>query len=588
MSAPRDEELEFIDLDEWDETEERVEEVTESVSEPEEVAKSVVPPVMEDELEFVDLDEDDTQVVQAEPVKEQVVKETTVQSETEPVHDEVVESKQSEMKDKILRALTKAKDGIRSATDCMLEKIKQIPFVQDKLQLIKTENNDAESQDETIDERKKKRDAETKRAYQMIAVGCVVIVFLVVGCMIGSSIKKNIEKKRIEEAYADDVHVVEEKTVQSAADQVNSAFAKEERAQERKEDASTEEQELEDKISSVISNMSLEEKIAGLFFVDVDSLSLQKPVTTDDGSLGTSLKAYHVGGLLFSDENIIDQKQFSKLVSLTKQSGEYYTFMGIVDEGGSESPFSKKGLEDEPIADVKEIVETGGFAESYSAGIALGGRARSYGLNLVFGPVSDVTLVSGAVTEKKSFGSNADEVLRYAQNNMKGMQDRNVTSGIRYFPGCGDVRGDGTSGAVSSKRSEDDLKKNEMVIFKSLVRNGANIIQVNAVSYPKIDETEVPACMSEHIVTDILRDELEYDGIIISDDVRKKAITSKFTEEEIAVQCVKAGCDMIMTPGDFAVQYHALMSAVENGVITEKRIEESLYRIFKVKLSNLK
>lgn len=446
--------------------------------------------------------------------------------------------------------------------------------------------------------RKRRKRREQLQAYGLIGGGVLFIVLLVsVIVVIASGGIKRAPKE--ETAAADEIITPSdvppkeetEKEV-SAAEQVASATAEKEAVAE---EAAAEDPEqvaakiLEDAVQDYIDAMTLEEKVASLFFVTPEQLLNSSKVTEVGGTASEMLTKYPVGGILYSDDNIVDTDQFLEMVSNMRTFCKYETFMAMSDEGGSSSVFQTKGLaaEEEAILSQAEIGSSGGVAEAYSAGIAYGMRFRAFGLNVNFAPVADVTLVSYGSSAGRSFGKSVDTVASLAKNEMKGMLDQSIHPVIKYFPGYGDTKSDGSKGRVSSNRTYEDLQKTEGEVYKQLIDGGAEMIMVSMVNLPEVNGDDTPACFSNKIVTDLLRTELEYDGIVLTDYVDKPAVSTHYKEKDIAVNAILAGCDMIVSPSDFQDEYQGLLDAVKDGTVTEERINESLRRIFRLKYKNL-
>jgi len=454
--------------------------------------------------------------------------------------------------------------------------------------------------------RKKRKLQEQLMAYGAVA-GCIVLLIVVISIVVSivtggskEQAKEKISKtetakeqnaKTEERVTPADVPQSEEDTTVSAAEQVAAAALEEQIAEQAK--AEEEEPEideaaiLEGEIAGYIENMTLEEKVAGLFWVTPEQLLGGGYVTSAGSKVSDAVSEYPVGGFLFTESNMSDADQFLELVSNIRACCRYETFMAVSDEGGASSPFVKKGLVEEVTLSQPEIGESGGVAEAYSSGISYGTRLRAFGLNVNFAPMTDVTTLSSSGTAKRSFGDDLEDVTGLSKNQMQGMVDQAIYPVAKYFPGYGDVSSDGIRGRVASSRTMDDLKENECKVYEELIDSGIQMIMVSHVSMPKVDEADVPSCFSSVIVNDLLRNEMGFEGIILSDYMNKSAISKRYKQNTVAVQAIQAGCDMVVAPSNFKQQYQSLLDAVNAGTITEERIEESLYRIYRVKYKNL-
>lgn len=447
--------------------------------------------------------------------------------------------------------------------------------------------------------RKRRKQMEQMQAYAVIGGGVliVIIVLVLVIKLATGGFHKESEPQVAENVVQESEAVVsgEENAKTdgeaqiSAAEQVAASAAAKEEAEAAEKEATgpTKEEILDRAIAGYIDNMTLEEKVAALFFVTPEQLTKVNRATTAGGTTSEALSAYPVGGILFSEKNMADADQFLEMVSNTRTYCRYETFMGIADEGGSTSPFATKKLIEEPAMSQPEIGSTGGVAEAYSSGIAYGTRLRSFGLDVNFAPVADVALEKNAAIAKRSYGDDVENVASLSKNTMKGMLDQSIHCVVKYFPSYGDVRSDGSTGRVSSKRTLEDLKNTEMEIYRQLIDNGAEMLMVSVVSMPEVTGDNTPACFSDTIVTGLLRDELGYEGVILTDYVSKSAISRVYKQQAIAVQAILAGCDMIVSPTNFIQEYEGVLAAVEDGTITEERLEESIYRIYRIKYRNL-
>lgn len=439
--------------------------------------------------------------------------------------------------------------------------------------------------------RKRKRQLVQMQVYGAVG-GAAFISLLVLIIIIKAATGGFHKDKEKEVTQAETAPVVSETSEESssAAQQVADAVAQQEaeearaNAQAQANGVMDEAKILDAAIAKYIADMTLEEKVSALFFVTPEQLTNVNRAVAAGSSTSSALSEYAVGGVLYSERNMVNPDQFLEMVSNTRSFCKYETFMGIADEGGATSPFTKGKLVEESIP---SQLETTTVADAYSNGIAAGNRLRSFGLDVNLAPVTDVVLVKGSGMTKRSFGENIEDVISMSKNEMKGMQDASIHSAIKYFPSYGDAKTDGSTGKVSSKRTKEDLEKTEFNVYKQLIAEGADMIMVSAICMPEITEDEIPACMSNKIVTDLLRKDLGYEGIVLTDYVSKSAISRAYKQEAIGVQAILAGCDMIVSPMDLKKEFQGVMDAIADGTITEQRIEESIYRIYRVKYRNL-
>jgi beta-N-acetylhexosaminidase len=189
------------------------------------------------------------------------------------------------------------------------------------------------------------------------------------------------------------------------------------------------------------------------------------------------------------------------------------------------------------------------------------------------------------VIADRSFGNNPDIVSSLGIQTMKGIQSQRIISVEKHFPGHGDTSVDSHFELPVVNKTRAELEKIELIPFKQAIANGADVVMVGHIMLPKIDPKN-PSTMSEKIIQGILRKDLKFNGVVITDDMTMKAIINNFEIGQAAVQSVKAGSDIIMVAHDYdkiVTVIKALKAAVESGEISEERIDESVNRILELK-----
>ena len=168
---------------------------------------------------------------------------------------------------------------------------------------------------------------------------------------------------------------------------------------------------------------------------------------------------------------------------------------------------------------------------------------------------------------------------------LQGLKDAGVTGCIKHFPGHGDTKADTHFGYASSKKTWEEMLGCEMVTFKAGIQWGCQLIMTAHISAPNVTGSEIPSTMSSTILQDKLRHELGYQNIIITDAMEMGAITQQYTNAQAAVGCIKAGVDIVLGPQVFTEAFDAVVKAVEDGTISQQRIDESVRRILRLKHS---
>ncbi len=344
----------------------------------------------------------------------------------------------------------------------------------------------------------------------------------------------------------------------------------------------TAEEKLDLFIEEQIAQMPLDEKVAGLFFVTPEAITgVNTAVQAGDGTK-TALEKYAVGGLIYFKKNIRSKEQIAEMISNSKQYSKYPLFIGVDEEGGTVNRVAEAGLARKQSS-AAEIGTTGDANNAYQAGVAIGTYLSELGFNVNFAPVADLANVTNSVMKNRAYGSDAAIVVPFVTSMMTGLQEKGVTACLKHFPGIGSTTADTHNGLASTSRSAEEFRNQEFEVFKAGIDAGAQMIMVGHVNVPALDDDNNPASMSKTIITDILRGELGYNGVIITDALNMSAISEYYSSEQAAIMALKAGCDMLLMPEDFLQAYAGVMTAVADGTISEQRVNDSLKRIYRIK-----
>ncbi len=343
---------------------------------------------------------------------------------------------------------------------------------------------------------------------------------------------------------------------------------------------------LEEMVASSIENMPLEDKVAGLFIIAPEAITgVSQAIQAGDGTK-EALDRYPVGGFVYFEQNIIDKDQFTQMLSNTMgMRPEYPMFLAVDEEGGAVRRIGNSNIEVNEIGDMADIGASGDTMAAYNAGKEIGFYLCDLGLNVDFAPVADVVGDSGnSAIGKRSFGSDPALVGGMAAAAVNGIQEMGVSACLKHFPGIGSVGEDTHEGMAVLEKNLEELRASEFPAFQAGIEAGADFIMISHVSAPNVVGDNTPCSLSEEVVTSLLRGELGYNGIVITDAMNMGAITEYYAAGDAAVQALKAGADMVLMPEDFEQAYQGVLQAVQEGVIAEERINESLKRIYRVKL----
>ena len=344
---------------------------------------------------------------------------------------------------------------------------------------------------------------------------------------------------------------------------------------------------LGDVVKSHISEMPLEDKVAGLFIVTPEAITGVRTAIQAGEGTQEALNEYAVGGLIYFRHNIVDREQIKTMLSSTVSKSRYPIFLAVDEEGGSVSRVAQSGIDVIQVGDMASIGESGDTTQAYEAGVNIGAYLKELGFNLDFAPVADVAGSENSVLGDRVFGSDASLVGDMVSSVVEGMEGTGVSSCLKHFPGIGDTDGDTHEGRVETTKTLDEMRASEFIPFQAGIEAGASFVMVSHVTVSAVDGDAVPSSLSKTMMTDILRNELGFQGIIITDALDMGAITEYYTTEEAAVKAIAAGADMLLMPDDFYAAYDAVLAAVRDGTISEERIDESLERIYRVKFKDM-
>lgn len=346
-------------------------------------------------------------------------------------------------------------------------------------------------------------------------------------------------------------------------------------------------------LSAYASAMTLEEKVGQIIMCPVNGQTINE-------EMKDLIKEAKIGGvILYNWANELDSKDdIRELTSQLQLESLKETgaplFIGIDQEGGRVERI------DMEMPSAQELSESKLPKKAYKAGKKIGKALFKLGINVNFAPVVDINSnEENIVIGDRSFGSDPEVVTEYAKAFAKGLEDKDVLSCLKHFPGHGDVTADSHFTLPVSDKSLEDLMDLELIPYKELADNSPFIMSAH-ILFPNIDKDN-PATLSKIFLQDILRNKLEYNGLIITDSLRMDGILTK-PMHEIAIEAFNAGNDIILIGGnrlieedpslnaeDIKLLHKELVAAVNDGRISMERLNKSVERIMhrKSKLKTL-
>ncbi|NLB20096.1 MAG: glycoside hydrolase family 3 protein [Clostridium sp.] len=337
----------------------------------------------------------------------------------------------------------------------------------------------------------------------------------------------------------------------------------------------------------ILEKMTLEEKIGQLFIVRPESLHQDQTnigTVEIDEEMKETIKTYPVGGVVLFSENIVSPEQLTTFIKSLQLESQIPLFMGIDEEGGRVSRIAQSpNFEVPQFKSMGNIGETNDDDNARNVGLVIGSYLKDYGFNLNFAPVADInTNPDNIVIGNRSFGSDPELVSRMVLAEIKGLHEAKIMSCTKHFPGHGNTKGDTHEGYVSIDKTWAELEDQELIPFIHSL-DLTDMVMISHITTPNITSDQMPASLSKEMIEGKLRKELGYKGVIISDAMEMEAVAKEYTSSQIAVKGILAGLDLILMPKDFVEAFNSIKMAVEEGMISEARIDESVLRILELK-----
>ena len=340
------------------------------------------------------------------------------------------------------------------------------------------------------------------------------------------------------------------------------------------------------KILDILNNMSLKEKIGQLFILDLKNREMDFYYTEMNADLKNYIEDFKPGGVIFFSDNIYSNKQVKKFIADLQSILTLPLFVAVDQEGGRISRLNSSSE-----MDVLEIPSHGVLGTlndreiTWEIGKIIGEELNNLGFNMNLAPVADINSnYMNPVLGDRSFSERTEIVSSMVRPFVQGLQESGVCSVIKHFPGHGDTSTDPHSGEVSIYLSLPELRSRELIPFVAGITQGAVGVMTAHIKTPGIDATnDLPATLSPFFINNILRDELGFDGLVISDSFSMAAIKDYWFPEESSVAFLTSGGDIILRPSDIKAARDGLLKSLSNGILTEDRINKSVFRILAAK-----
>ncbi len=350
-----------------------------------------------------------------------------------------------------------------------------------------------------------------------------------------------------------------------------------------------------DWLEEQLSHMTLREKVGQLFCVRPEAFDAALAWDTYEQVASYQLREvtsrmrrvnerYPVGGIILFAHNIDTPEQLETFADDLK-SFRGSPLLYIDEEGGRVARIgNNEHFDVKKYASMGAIGKTGKPANAYECGLTIGTYLKEYGLDVDLAPVADVnTNPDNPVIGTRAFSSDPEVAAKMVVQYLKGLDKAGIIGCVKHFPGHGDTRNDTHFGYAQTTKTWEELLNCEMVTFKAAIANGVPMVMSAHIGTPAITGNSIPATLSPEILTEKLRKELGFQGVIITDGMAMGAITRQYSPAEATLMSLQAGADIVLGPKDFFQAFDAVIQAVKDSTLTEERIDESVRRILALK-----
>lgn len=408
-----------------------------------------------------------------------------------------------------------------------------------------------------------------KRIFAVLAMLVCVIGGIIGILLLGNDEGDDVSTKKVQDAAGGDHGITEI----SSKESVNT---------EKKPVDTTEttEDAVSELVDKTMAEMSLHDKVCQMMFVTPEGLTGTDDVMVAGDATKQALQAYPVGGIIYFANNFDNVDQTRDMISNTQSYSKIGLFIATDEEGGRVNRIMDT-LGTTYIGPMYDYKDDGPDA-AFENAKTIASDMSALGFNLDFAPVADVwSNPDNTVIGDRAYSDDYAQAAELVGSAVKGFQDGGVICTLKHFPGHGDTAEDSHYSSAYVNRTKAQIMADEMQPFRTGIDAGAELVMVGHLIVPDIDE--LPSTLSYKIATEMLRGDMEFDGVAITDSMEMESIADNYGVADSAVMAVQAGMDMLLQPADLAAAVNAIVTAVQNGDITEPRIDESVRRILTLK-----
>lgn len=335
-----------------------------------------------------------------------------------------------------------------------------------------------------------------------------------------------------------------------------------------------------DIVEKTLADMSLRDKVCQMMFVRPESITGIDVVTAAGDTTESALEQYPVGGIVYFAQNMESKDQIKEMIDNSQSYSKVGLFISTDEEGGMVNRLMN--TVGTTYIDSMYNYKDEGTQKAHDNAYTIASDMAALGFNMDFAPVADVwSNPDNTVIGERAYSDDYSQAAELVGSAVKGFEDGGVMCTLKHFPGHGDTAEDSHYSSAYVRRTKDEIMADEMQPFTAGIDAGAEFVMVGHLIVPDIDE--LPATLSYKITTEMLRNEMHFEGIAITDSLAMSSIADNYGVGESAVMSIKAGIDMLLDPTDIDTAIDAVVQAVESGDITEDRIDDSVRKILALK-----
>lgn len=335
-----------------------------------------------------------------------------------------------------------------------------------------------------------------------------------------------------------------------------------------------------DIVEKTLADMSLRDKVCQMMFVRPESITGIDVVTAAGDTTKSALEQYPVGGIVYFAQNMESKDQVKEMIDNSQSYSKVGLFISTDEEGGMVNRLMN--TVGTTYIDSMYNYKDEGTQKAHDNAYTIASDMAALGFNMDFAPVADVwSNPDNTVIGERAYSDDYSQAAELVGSAVKGFEDGGVMCTLKHFPGHGDTAEDSHYSSAYVRRTKDEIMADEMQPFTAGIDAGAEFVMVGHLIVPDIDE--LPATLSYKITTEMLRNEMRFEGIAITDSLAMSSIADNYGVGESAVMSIKAGIDMLLDPTDIDTAIDAVVQAVESGDITEDRIDDSVRKILALK-----